>query len=218
MRVAKPRRRCLDLRNSCGRLLFNIKYLTLTRDTGSIVSMTRGCESLPGEAHDSDPMKPQLESELEDTTELTGVGLTPVVVAHVLTFMTRHRFELIDLTQRVEELVGKTGIGAGVALLQSLHSTAALFVNEWQDALLEDYRTLLEQAVPADAPWRHNDPRYSDCDRSNAASHLRALLLGSSAMLAVRRGRLVRGTWQSIILAELDGPRTRSVSLQILGA
>ena len=127
---------------------------------GSIVSMTRGCELLPGEAHDSDPMKPQLESELEDTTELTGVGLTPVVVAHVLTFTTRHRFELIDLTQRVEELVGKTGIGAGVALLQSLHSTAALFVNEWQDALLEDFRTLLEQAVPAEAPWRHNDPRY----------------------------------------------------------
>jgi len=117
-----------------------------------------------------------------------------------------------------EELVGKTGIRAGVALLQSLHSTAALFVNEWQEALLEDFRTLLEQAVRAEAPWRHNDPRYSDCDRSNAASHLRALLLGSSAMLAVRRGRLVRGTWQSIILAELDGPRTRSVSLQILGA
>jgi len=209
-------------------LLCYTKYLTLTRNTGSIVSMTRfwpsglssvSCESLPGEAHDSDPMKPQLESlELEDTTELTGVGLTPVVVAHVLTFTTRHRFELIDLTQRVEELVGKTGIGAGVALLQSLHSTAALFVNEWQEALQEDYRTLLEQAVPAEAPWRHNDPRYSDCDRSNAASHLRALLLGSSAMLAVRRGRLVRGTWQSIILAELDGPRTRSVSLQILGA
>ena len=181
--------------------------------------MTRRCEALPTGARDSDPMKPQLESpELEDTTELTGVGPTPVVVAHMLTFTTRHRFELIDLTQRVEELVGKTGIGAGVALLQSLHSTAALFVNEWQEALLEDFRTLLEQAVRAEAPWRHNDPRYSDCDRSNAASHLRALLLGSSAMLAVRRGQLVRGTWQSIILAELDGPRTRSVSLQILGA
>ena len=181
--------------------------------------MTGGGESFPNGARDSDAMKPKLESpEPEDTSELTGAGLTPVVVAHVLNFTTRHRFELINLTQRVEELVGKTGIRAGVALLQSLHSTAALFVNEWQEALLEDFRTLLEQAVRADATWRHNDPRYSDCDRSNAASHLRALLLGSSAMLAVRRGQLVRGTWQSIILAELDGPRTRSVSLQILGA
>jgi secondary thiamine-phosphate synthase enzyme len=164
-------------------------------------------------------MKPQLKSpEPEDTSELTSAGLTPVVVAHVFNLTTRHRFELINLTQRVEELVGKTGISAGVALVQSLHSTAALFVNEWQEALLDDLRTLLEQAVRADAPWRHNDPRYSDCDRSNAASHLRALLLGSSAMLAIRRGQIVRGTWQSIILAELDGPRTRSVSLQIVGA
>jgi thiamine phosphate synthase YjbQ (UPF0047 family) len=105
-------------------------------------------------------MKPQLESlEPEDTSELTGAGRTPVVVAHVLDLTTRHGFELINLTQQVEELVGKTGIRAGVALVQSLHSTAALFVNEWQDALLEDFRTLLEQAVRADAPWRHNDPR-----------------------------------------------------------
>ena len=164
-------------------------------------------------------MKTQLESlDPEVTSELTGAAFTPVVVAHVLNFTTRHQFELINLTQQVEELVGKAGIGGGFALLQSLHSTAALFVNEWQEALLEDFRTLLEQAVRADAPWRHNDPRYSDCDRSNAVSHLRALLLGSSAMLAVRRGQLIRGKWQSIILAELDGPRTRSVSLQILGA
>src|SRR5215813_4268813 len=163
-------------------------------------------------------MEPQPESlEPEDTREVTGAGPTAVVVAHVLNFTTRHRFELINLTQQVEERVGKTGIRAGVALLQSLHSTAALFVNEWQQALLGDFRTLLEQAVRADAPWRHNDPRYSDCDRGNAASHLRALLLGSSAVLAVRRGQLVRGTWQNIILAELDGPRTRSVSVQVVG-
>jgi len=117
----------------------------------------------------------------------------------------------------VEELIAKSGIREGIVLLQSLHSTAALFVNEWQDALLEDFRTLLDEAVRADAPWRHNDPRFSDCDRSNAASHLRALLLGTSAVLAVRSGRVVRGRWQSIILAELDGPRSRSLSLQVLG-
>jgi len=179
--------------------------------------MTPGAESPKG-ASDGNPMKPQLESlESEEMSALSGVGLIPIVVSHEFHCTTRHKFELINLTQQVEELIGKTGIRAGVALLQSLHSTAALFVNEWQEALREDFRTLLEQAVPGDAPWRHNDPRYSDCDRSNAASHLRALLLGSSTMLAVRGGQLVLGRWQSIILAELDGPRTRSVSLQILG-
>src|SRR5687767_13257587 len=132
-------------------------------------------------------MQPQLESPApENTSEPATLGLAPIVAAHVVDFTTRQRFELINLTGRVEDLVRKTGIRAGFVLVQSLHSTAALFVNEWQDALLEDFRTLLEQAVPADAPWRHNDPRYSDCDRGNAASHLRAVLLGSSAVLAVR--------------------------------
>lgn len=173
----------------------------------------------PGTAQIGDSLTLQSEpEETSVTTELFSSCPCPVVKGHALHLTTRHKFELIDLTGRVEELVGRSGISAGIVLLQSLHSTAALFVNEWQDALLEDFRTLLEQTVPADTPWRHNDPRYSDCDRSNAASHLRALLLGSSTMLAIRDGRLIRGAWQSIILAELDGPRTRSVSLQILGA
>jgi secondary thiamine-phosphate synthase enzyme len=137
---------------------------------------------------------------------------------HVLQCTTRDKFEFVNLTETVEDLIAKSGIRDGMAYLQSLHSTAAIFVNEWQDALLADFRTLLEQAVSADASWRHNDPRFSDCDRGNAASHLRALLLGTGAVLAVRGGRLVRGQWQSIILAELDGPRTRSISLQVLGA
>jgi secondary thiamine-phosphate synthase enzyme len=164
-------------------------------------------------------MKPQLASlEPDHTIGSSSARLTPMVVGHVLNYTTRDKFELIDLTRQVEELVGMSGIREGMALVQSLHATAAVFVNEWQDALLDDFRTLLEHAVRADTPWRHNDPRYSDCDRGNAASHLRALLLGTSAAFAVRDGHVLRGKWQSIILAELDGPRTRSVSLQILGA
>src|SRR5689334_22736300 len=142
-----------------------------------------------------------------------GIGM----ITHTLHCATRQKFEFINLTGLVEQRVAESGISNGMALVQSLHSTAAIFVNEWQDALLEDFRTLLETSVCAEAPWRHNDPRYSDCDRGNAASHLRALLLGSSAVLAVNGGRLVRGAWQSIILAELDGPRERSVSLQVFG-
>ena len=142
---------------------------------------------------------------------------TAGVFGRKLDYTTQRKFEFINLTEVIEQLVAESGIRDGVALVQSLHSTAGVFVNEWQDALLQDLRDLLEQVVRPDAPWRHNDPRYSDCERGNAASHLRALLLGSSTMLAVRGGRLLRGAWQSIILAELDGPRTRSVSLQVFG-
>ena len=143
---------------------------------------------------------------------------TFIAFGRVLDYTTEQDLEFVNLTARVEQLVAESGVRDGMVLIQSLHSTAAVFVNEWQDALLDDFRVLLEQAVRADAPWRHNDPRYSDCERGNAVSHLRALLLGGSAALAVRGGRVVRGTWQSIILAELDGPRTRSVSLQVFGA
>ena len=147
-----------------------------------------------------------------------GPASTLTVFGRVLDYTTQQNFEFINLTARVEQLVVESGVRDGIVLIQSLHSTTAVFVNEWQDALLDDFRALFEQAVCGDAPWRHNDPRYSDCERGNAVSHLRALLLGGSAVLAVRGGRVVRGTWQSIILAELDGPRTRSVSLQVFGA
>src|SRR4051795_8591142 len=98
----------------------------------------------------------------------------PSVAGHVISYTTQRKFDFVNLTQLVEELVAQSGIHDGMALVQSLHSTAAIFVNEWQDALLDDFRALLEQAVRADLPWKHNDPRYSDCDRGNAASHLRA--------------------------------------------
>ncbi|MGH9627666.1 MAG: secondary thiamine-phosphate synthase enzyme YjbQ [Bryobacteraceae bacterium] len=140
------------------------------------------------------------------------------VFGRVLDYNTRQKLEFVNLTEPVEQMVRESSIRDGMVLVQSLHTTAAIFANEWQDALLDDFRALLEQAVGDDAPWRHNDPRFSDCDRSNAASHLRAFLLGPSVMLAVRGGQLVRGVWQSIILAELDGPRTRSVSVQVFGS
>ena len=140
------------------------------------------------------------------------------MITHVLHCATRQKLDFINLTGPVEEYVAQCGIPDGMALVQSLHSTASIFINEWQDALLHDFRELLEEAVDSDRPWRHNDRAYSDCDRGNAASHLRAMLLGSSALLGVRSGRLIRGEWQSIILAELDGPRERSVSVQVFGA
>ena len=147
----------------------------------------------------------------------TGPFSSLNVFARVLDYHTRQQLDFVNLTDIVERLVAESGIHDGIVLVQSLHSTTGLFLNEWQDALLHDFRALLEQAVPSHAPWRHNDPRYSDCDRGNAASHLRAALLGSTVVLGVRDGKPVRGVWQSIILVELDGPRTRSISLQVFG-
>jgi secondary thiamine-phosphate synthase enzyme len=139
------------------------------------------------------------------------------IAGQVIHCDTHHKVEFVNLTERVEKHVAQSGICEGMAVVQSLHSTTAVFLNEWQDALLEDLRTLLEESVRPEGPWRHNDPRYSDCDRGNAASHLRALLLGKSAVLSVSGGKLLRGQWQSVILAEFDGPRRRSISVRVFG-
>jgi secondary thiamine-phosphate synthase enzyme len=98
-----------------------------------------------------------------------------------------------------------------------MHTTCALFINEFQTALLSDIKRFLEHVVARDAEYLHNDPNYSDCDRMNADSHLRALLLGHSLTLQVSGGEVVLGQWQRILMAELDGPRARSLRIQIFG-
>lgn len=134
----------------------------------------------------------------------------------VVDWITTERLQLINVTDRINEIVRKSGVRDGIVHLQSLHTTAAVFLNEWQDALLHDVRTYLDHLVPA-SDWRHNDPRYSDCERQNADSHLRGMMLGQSLCLQVRNSAVLLGTWQSIILAELDGPRSRSMSVQVSG-
>ena len=135
----------------------------------------------------------------------------------LISLATRDRVELINLTPQLQEVVRASGLRRGIVLVNSLHTTLALFINEWQEALLDDIRRFLEQMVVREEYWKHNDPRFSDCDRSNADAHLRALLLGHNLVLQLQEGELVRGTFQSVILAELDGPRERTLQVQILG-
>jgi secondary thiamine-phosphate synthase enzyme len=135
----------------------------------------------------------------------------------VVDWITTERLQLINITDRINDIVRKSGIRDGMVHLQSLHTTAAVFLNEWQEALLHDVKSYLDHLVPTHLEWRHNDPRYSDCERQNADSHLRGMVLGQSLCLQVRNSAVLLGTWQSIILAELDGPRSRSMSVQVTG-
>jgi len=139
------------------------------------------------------------------------------IKAETLTVPTRDRVELINITERLAEQVRSSGVRDGLAVVSSLHTTLALFINEFQGALLDDIRTFLEESVVRNRYYKHNDPAHSDCDRSNADAHLRAMLLGHSLALPVRDGELLLGTYQAVILAELDGPRDRSLQVQILG-
>jgi secondary thiamine-phosphate synthase enzyme len=134
-----------------------------------------------------------------------------------LYYKTRERLELINITKDLNEVVRRNRLKAGFLLVQSLHTTTAVFINEFQQALLDDIKVFLERMVARMDYWRHNDPKLSECSRQNADSHLRAMVLGHTLSVPVRNGELALGGWQSIILAELDGPRERSLHVQILG-
>ena len=127
------------------------------------------------------------------------------------------RTEFSDITKRAREALHQFPVTGGIALVNTMHTTCALFVNEFQGALVEDLKALMERVVLERGGYRHDDPRYSDCERGNAHAHLRAALLGRSIAVGVNDGDLTLGRFQSIIFAEFDGPRTREVNLQVIG-
>ena len=135
----------------------------------------------------------------------------------VVDWITNDRMQLLNITDRVNEIVRKSGVKDGLVHLQTLHTTTAVFMNEWQDALLHDVRSFFEEAVQREKYYRHNDPKYSDCERKNGDSHMRGMLMGQTLCLQVRNAAVLLGTWQSIILAEFDGPRSRSLAVQVSG-
>ena len=142
-------------------------------------------------------------------------GLT--IHGETFIIQTDSRIELVDLTNRVMDFVRQLNVREGLVSLWSMHTTCTVFINEFQTALLTDIKRFLEQMVARDAEWMHNDPDHSDCDRFNADSHLRAMLLGHSLTLQVSGGEGVLGQWQRILMAELDGPRARTLRIQVMG-
>ena len=155
------------------------------------------------------------EAPVEDVASARAGGLT--IHGETLVVQTDQRIELVDLTNRIMDYVRRFNIREGLVNLWSMHTTCALFINEFQTALLSDIKRFLEQLVGRDAEWMHNNPEHSDCDRMNADAHLRALLLGHSVTLQISGGEVVLGQWQRILLAELDGPRARTLRIQVIG-
>jgi secondary thiamine-phosphate synthase enzyme len=134
-------------------------------------------------------------------------------VNEVFEVATREAKECIDVTDRVRAVVGRAGVSEGLCHVMVLHSTAAVVVNEFDDPNIgRDVLTALDRAVPDHAGWLHD--RIDD----NAHAHIKAALLGPSELVSVRHGDLLLGTWQRILLVELDGPRTRKLSVTLLRA
>lgn len=133
------------------------------------------------------------------------------VFFHEFTVRTRNRFEIVDITREVEEAVRKSGIRNGICVIHAPHATAAIIANEYEPRIVEDYLTKLREEFRPDAPWKHN------VIDDNAHAHLASAFIGATRIFPVRDGELVRGTWQNIMLVEMDGPRLRRIVVEVLG-
>jgi secondary thiamine-phosphate synthase enzyme len=122
---------------------------------------------------------------------------------------TRKAQEMFDITERVAEVVNRSGVSDGICLVYVPHATAAVVINENADPnVCEDILEALARLIP-EGRWRH------DRVDNNAAAHIKATILGPSEAVPIRGGRLGLGTWQSLMLVELDGPRNRTVIVEV---
>jgi secondary thiamine-phosphate synthase enzyme len=120
----------------------------------------------------------------------------------------------------LKKTIARSGIRNGFVTITSQHTTTAIAINEHEARLIEDIKAFLTRLIPPRDRYLHNDIALRDCppdEPENAHSHLAAMLLGSSEVITLIDGEMVLGQYQSVMLYELDGPRTRRVSVQVYG-
>ena len=131
-----------------------------------------------------------------------------------LTFNTKHRQEIIDITEEVEQCREAAGIADGFVLVSAMHISASVFVNDHESGLWQDILDWLEHTI---APWDPKRYRHNETGEDNAAAHLRSLTIGHEVIVPVTGGRLDLGPWQRIFYGEWDGRRPKRVILKAMG-
>lgn len=125
--------------------------------------------------------------------------------------ITKSRNQMLDITDKVQSIVAKSGIKNGDVIVYCPHTTAAITINENADPdVVYDLLATLSELVPADKPsYRHSE--------GNSDAHCKSSIIGCSKQLIIENGRLLLGTWQGIYFCEFDGPRSRKVHVQTRG-
>ena len=129
-----------------------------------------------------------------------------------LWFNTAREREMVHITPQVEAIVRASGVQDGLCFVSPMHITAAIYVNDHEDGLIEDIGVWLEKLTPR---WPHY--KHHQTGEDNADAHLKALLLHHETTLPITHGRLDLGTWQRIFYAEFDGQRSKRVIVKVMG-
>jgi secondary thiamine-phosphate synthase enzyme len=126
---------------------------------------------------------------------------------------TPHRRDYVNITPKVEEEVSLSGVSEGICLVNSMHITASVFVNDDESGLIQDYDDWLERLAPHEpvGSYRHN--RGED----NADAHMKRQIMGREVVVAITKGKLDLGTWERIFYGEFDGRRRKRILVKIIG-
>ena len=129
-----------------------------------------------------------------------------------LWFDTKKRIEFLNITDKVQGLVDKSGVKEGFVLVNAMHITASVYINDAESGLISDYQEWLKKLVPTDKDYKHNLT-----GEDNAYAHLMRTIMGREVVCAITKGRLDFGPWEQIYYAEFDGNRRKRVMVKIIG-
>ncbi|GAB4327172.1 MAG: secondary thiamine-phosphate synthase enzyme YjbQ [Calditrichia bacterium] len=129
-----------------------------------------------------------------------------------LWFNTQKKREYINITDKVEEVVAKSGVKEGMVLVSAMHITAGVYVNDAEYGLIEDIDEWLEKLAPFNINYRHHRT-----GETNGDAHLKSLLVHHEVVVPITNGRLDLGPWQQIYYAEFDGQRRKRLIIKVMG-
>jgi len=131
-----------------------------------------------------------------------------------LWFNTPHRRDYINITDTVEELVRKSGVKEGLCLVNAMHITASVFINDDEPGLIEDFDEFLEELAPHEPVSKYHHNRTGE---DNADAHIKRQIMGRDVVVAITNGKLDLGPWEQIFYGEFDGRRRKRVLVKIIG-
>lgn len=129
-----------------------------------------------------------------------------------LWFNTENRYQLVHITKDVQDAVRESGVQEGLCLVNAMHITASVFINDNESGLHQDYMDWLEKLAPYDRDgYRHN------VGEDNADAHMKRQIMGREVLIAITKGRLDLGPWEAVFYGEFDGRRRKRVLIKIIG-
>lgn len=129
-----------------------------------------------------------------------------------LFFNTVERQEFIRITDDVARIVAASGVREGMVLVSAMHITAGVYVNDWEDGLIQDFQEWLETLAPAGLPYKHHRT-----GEDNGDAHLKRTIMGHQVIVPITKGTLDLGPWEQIFYAEFDGQRRKRVVVKVMG-